>query len=79
MISIIASISFVLVPRMFAESLYLKSVQIRSFLWSVFSRILTEYGPQKTPYLDTFHAMKLMQNGSKIESPTSLPLKSHAE
>ena len=32
-----------------------KSVQIRSFFWSVFSRIWTEYGPEKTPYLDTFH------------------------
>ena len=35
-----------------------KSVQIRSFLWSVFSRIRTEYGPEKTPYLDTFHDVK---------------------
>ena len=33
-----------------------KSVQIRSYFWSVFSRILTEYGPEITPYLDTFHA-----------------------
>ena len=46
-----------------------KSVQIRSFFWSVFPRIRTEYeylsvfspnagkhGPKKTPYLDTFHA-----------------------
>ena len=52
----------------------IKSVQIRSFFWSVFSRIRTEYGeilyissvfspnagkyePEKTPYLDTFHAV----------------------
>ena len=35
-----------------------KSVQIRSFFWSVFSRIRTEYEPEKTPYLDTFHAVK---------------------
>ena len=34
-----------------------KSVQIGSFFWSVFSRIRTEYGPEKTPYLDTFHAV----------------------
>ena len=47
-----------------------KSGQIRSFFWSVFSRIRTEYGeilsvftqnagkdgPVKTSYLDTFHA-----------------------
>ena len=46
-----------------------KNVQIRSFFWSIFSRIRTEYGdllhkfpyavrkygPEKTPYLDTFH------------------------
>ena len=53
---------------------YVKSVWIRSFFWSVFSRIRTEYreiqsicpyagkyGPEKTPYfdLDTFHAMYL--------------------
>ena len=44
-----------------------KSVQIRDFFWPVFSRIRTEYavfspnagkyGPEKTPYLDTFHAV----------------------
>ena len=45
-----------------------KSVQIRSFFWSVFSCIWTEYvfspntekyGPEKTPYLDTFHTVSL--------------------
>ena len=47
----------------------MKSVQILSFLWSVFSCIPTEYGdlvfsantgkyrPEETPYLDTFHAV----------------------
>ena len=46
-----------------------KSVQKRSFSWSVFSCIRTEYGisvfspnkgeygPEKTPYLDNFHAV----------------------
>ena len=34
-----------------------KSVQIRRFFWSVFSRIRTEYGPEKTLYLDTFHTV----------------------
>ena len=50
---------------------YLKSVQIRSFFWSVFShirteyvnlRILSEYGKKrtrKTPYLHTFHAVTI--------------------
>ena len=48
----------------------LKSVQIRSFFWSVLSRIQIEYvylsvfslnagknGPEKTAYLDTFHVV----------------------
>ena len=30
-----------------------KSVQILSFFWSIFSCIRTGYGPEKTPYLDT--------------------------
>ena len=48
-----------------------KSVQMRSFFWSVFSRIWTEYGeirsispnagkygPEKTPYRDIFHVVR---------------------
>ena len=46
-----------------------KSVEIRSFFWSVISRIRTEfgsvfspnagkYGPKKTPYLDTFQTVQ---------------------
>ena len=39
----------------------MKSVQIRIFFWSVFSRIRAEYGkknrPKKTPYLGNFHAV----------------------
>ena len=37
-----------------------KSVQRRSFYWTVFSCIRTETGkhaPEKTPYLDTFYAV----------------------
>ena len=47
-----------------------KSVQIRSFFWSVFPEFglnteryrvfspnVGKYGPEKTPYLDTFHAV----------------------
>ena len=44
----------------------LKSVQIRSYFWSVFSCIRTEYGdlrsrygPEITLYLDTFHAVAI--------------------
>ena len=38
----------------------MKSVQIRGFFWSVCSLIRTEgkYRPEKTPYLDTFHAVQ---------------------
>ena len=52
-----------------------KIVQIRSYFWSVFSRIRTEYGeisvfsqnagkyePEKTPSLDTFHAVFVFCN-----------------
>ena len=35
----------------------MKSVQIRSFFWSSFCCIRTEYGREKTPYLDTFHVV----------------------
>ena len=34
-----------------------KSVQIRSYSWSLFSCIRTKYGAQITPYLETFHAV----------------------
>ena len=38
------------------------SVQTRSFFWSVFSRTQSEYGPEKTPYFDTFLAVKMFWN-----------------
>ena len=48
----------------------MKSVQIRTFFLSVFSCIRTEYGdlikktdkygPEITPYLDTFHAVDMI-------------------
>ena len=40
-----------------------KSVQRRIFFWSVFSRIGSntwKYGAEKTPYLDTFHAVYMV-------------------
>ena len=39
-----------------------KSVQIRRYFWSVFSAFSPntgKYGPEITPYLDTFHAVKV--------------------
>ena len=60
---------------------WVKSVQIRSYFWSVFFRIRSEYreirnisvftphsgkyGPEITPYLDTFHAVISKDNGKK--------------
>ena len=42
-----------------------KSVQIRSISWpyfpALFSRIRTEYGPENTPYLDTFLTVTVME------------------
>ena len=35
-----------------------KSVQIRSYFWSVFSLNAGKYGPAITPYLDTFHVVQ---------------------
>ena len=35
-----------------------KSVQIWSYFWSVFLRIRSEYGPEITPYLELFHAVR---------------------
>ena len=40
----------------------LESVQMRSYFWSVFSYIYPDtgkYGPEITPDLDTFHAVRL--------------------
>ena len=58
-----------------------ESVQIRSYFWSVFSCIWTEYwdlcnkiintgkfGPEITPYLDTFHAVIYCREIFKTES-----------
>ena len=35
-----------------------KSAQIQSYFWSVFSLTTGKYGPEKTAYLDTFRAAK---------------------
>ena len=37
-----------------------KSVQIRSYFWSVFSPNTGEYGPEITLHLDTFHAVLII-------------------
>ena len=38
----------------------MKSVQIRSYFRFIFSCIRTECRPEITPYLDTFHAVKVL-------------------
>ena len=40
---------------------FVKSVQIRSFFWSVFSCIQSEYRSEKTLYLDTFHTVRFLK------------------
>ena len=47
-----------LIRIFYKEKHGVKSVQTRSFFWSVFSCIWTEYGIEKTSYWDTFHAVK---------------------
>ena len=34
-----------------------KSVQLQSFFWSVFSPNTGKYGPEKTQYFNTFHVV----------------------
>ena len=57
----------------FKNSYCVKSFQIRSIYWFVFSRIQSKcekYGPEKTPYLDTFHAVSVkgnLTNTSKLD------------
>ena len=34
-----------------------KNVQVQSYFWSVCSCIRTEYGPEITPYFNTFQAV----------------------
>ena len=47
---------------------------IRSYFWSVFSRIRTKYGPEITPCLDTFHAVQsFLVQFSFTEFPYSVP------
>ena len=48
---IIINMSYIMIINM-------KSVKIRSFFWFVFSPNARKYGPEKTPYLDTFYAVK---------------------
>ena len=58
---VLATKIFVLEKLLASKTLhYVKCVQARSFFWSIFSRIRTEYGPEKTPYLDTFHVVLLI-------------------
>ena len=49
----------------------MKSVEIRSYFWSLFSPNRWEHGPEITPYLNTFHAanyrpISILSNFSKL-------------
>ena len=46
----------------FVDRHCVKSVQIRSNFWSVFSPNAGKYGPEITPYLDTFLAVRRMKS-----------------
>ena len=53
----------------------MKSVQIQSFFWSVFSRIHIEYA-KITPYLDTFQVVEKLAREAKLMNrifPQSTP------
>ena len=61
-----AEISYIYVDMFSIYCLYIfairhcvKSVQIRSYFWSVCSCIRIEYEPETIPYLDTFHAVRV--------------------
>ena len=45
----------------------MKSVQIRSFFWSVFSANTGKYGPEKALYLDTFHTVRVAMDSVNME------------
>ena len=51
-----------------------KSVQTRIFFWSVFTHFWTEYRPEKTPCLDSFHAVSV-----KLSSGDTLTLCSNGK
>ena len=44
-----------------------KCVQMRSFFWFVFSPNAGKYGPEKTPFMDTFHIVTIFINASPIK------------
>ena len=50
-----------------------KSVQIRSYFWSVFSPNTGKYGPEITPYLDTFHAVGYTQQNVQLLKQQTQP------
>ena len=54
---IVAMLEFVILDIGFA--LREKCPHTKFLFWSVFSPNMGKYGPEKTPYLDTFHAIML--------------------
>ena len=49
-----------------------KSVPTQSYFWSVFSYFRTEYGPDTSPYLDTFYALRVISKENAVEMRSHL-------
>ena len=63
---------FCFIEKSFTEKSHhcAKNVQIGSFLWSVFFRIQSKYGkygPERTPYLDTFYLVFMYSKHQRAE------------
>ena len=43
-----------------------KSVQMRSYFWSVFNPNTGKYGPEISPYLDTFHTVDVVDGTVRV-------------
>ena len=53
------SIFFLTFLHFLYNSDLVNSVQIQNFLWCIFFCVRSKYGPEKTPYLDTFHKVTI--------------------
>ena len=59
-------IYFKIFQRHILELHCVESVEIRSYFWSVFNPNTGKYGPEITPYLDTFHAVLVTPSAPRI-------------
>ena len=57
------------ITKLFTNNLCAKSIQVRSYFWSIFSRIQSEYGKiraRKITCLDTFNAVYDLLNNASL-------------